>query len=391
MASRKSSPKDKTDSPPNEETFRLLFANHPVPMWVYDLKTLAFLEVNEAAVEKYGYSRDEFLALTIKDIRPAEEVERLLKNVKQKRPVIQHSREWRHQFKNGEIIDVEITSHMLEFEGHKAALVMAQDINERVQAEEKIRQLNAELEKRVDERTRELHEAQEQLVRQEKLAVLGQMASSVGHELRNPLGVINSAVYYIKLVQPDADAKIKEYLGIIEQEIRTSERIITDLLDFARIKSVDREPVSVSDLIRQTLERFPAPPAVEVVLDLPADLPRVYADPRQMTQVLSNLIVNACQAMVSTGSTGTPEGGKLSLYGNVQNDMINIIVKDTGVGIPPENMKKLFEPLFTTKSRGIGLGLAVSKKLTEANGGRIEVQSEAGQGSSFTVWLPVQK
>jgi len=391
MASRKSSPKDKTDSPPNEETFRLLFANHPVPMWAYDLKTLAFLEVNEAAVEKYGYSRDEFLALTIKDIRPAEEVERLLKNVKQKRPVIQHSREWRHQFKNGEIIDVEITSHMLEFEGHKAALVMAQDINERVQAEEKIRQLNAELEKRVDERTRELHEAQEQLVRQEKLAVLGQMASSVGHELRNPLGVINSAVYYIKLVQPDADAKIKEYLGIIEQEIRTSERIITDLLDFARIKSVDREPVSVSDLIRQTLERFPAPPAVEVVLDLPADLPRVYADPRQMTQVLGNLIVNACQAMVSTGSTGTPEGGKLSLYGNVQNDMINIIVKDTGVGIPPENMKKLFEPLFTTKSRGIGLGLTVSKKLTEANGGRIEVQSEAGQGSSFTVWLPVQK
>jgi len=262
------------------------------------------------------------------------------------------------------------------------------DITERVMAEEEIRQLNTDLEKRVDERTQELREAQEQLVRHGKLAVLGQMASSIGHELRNPLGVISSAVYYLNLVQPNADDKVKQYLGIIDQEVRTSEKIISDLLGFARIKSVDREAVSVSELIDQTLLRFPVPASVNVQIEIAGDLPRAYVDPRQMIQVLGNLTTNAWQAMTSTE---TKNSGQLSLCSNLQNDMINITVKDNGVGITPENMKKIFEPLFTTKAKGIGLGLAVSRKLVEANGGRIEVESEAGRGSSFHVLLPILK
>ncbi len=166
--------------------------------------------------------------------------------------------------------------------------------------------------------------------------------------------------------------------------MRTSEKIISDLLDFARVKSVDREAVSVSDLICRTLERFPVPESVQSILDIPADLPQVYVDPRQMTQVLGNLVVNACQAMAPDRS-----GGKLSIIGNIQNDMINIVVKDNGTGISPENMKKIFDPLFTTKVKGIGLGLAVSQKLVDANGGSIQVESEAGAGSAFTVSLPI--
>lgn len=265
------------------------------------------------------------------------------------------------------------------------------EIAERMQAEEETHQLNDELEKRVEERTRELRDAQEQLVRHEKLAVLGQMASSIGHELRNPLSVITSAVYYLKMVQPNADDKIKQYLGIIDQEVHTSEKIISDLLDFARIKSVDREVVSVSDLIHQTLERFPVPPEVEVTVEILEDLPRAFVDPRQMTQVLGNLTLNACQSMLPPASTAAPKSAQLSLYSSVQDDMIKIIVKDNGVGIPPENMKKIFEPLFTTKAKGVGLGLPVSQKLVEANGGRIEVTSEAGKGSSFSVFLPIYK
>ena len=219
-------------------------------------------------------------------------------------------------------------------------------------------------------------------MRNEKLAVLGQLAGSVGHELRNPLAVINNALYYLKLIGADSSEKVKEYLGIIETETHTAEKIITDLLDFARIKSVDVEPVSVSKLVARVLERYPAPKAVNVRLEIPENLPKLYVDPRQMEQVLGNLVINACQAMSA--------GGELTITARQEQEMIAIAVKDTGVGISPENMKKLFEPLFTTKAKGIGLGLAVSQKLAEANGGRIEVESEAGVGSTFTVYLPVK-
>jgi len=151
---------------------------------------------------------------------------------------------------------------------------------------------------------------------------------------------------------------------------------------------VDVEAVSAFRLVERVFERYPAPNSVNVTLEIPADLPMLYVDPRQMEQVLGNLIINACQAMTIGGDS---TGGKLTITARQEQEMIAIVMKDTGVGISPENMKKLFEPLFTTKAKGIGLGLAVSQKLVEANGGRIEVQSEAGKGSTFTVYLPVKQ
>ncbi len=266
------------------------------------------------------------------------------------------------------------------------------DVTARKQAEDALIELNTSLERRVDERTRELRNAQEQLVRQEKLATLGQLAGGVGHELRNPLGVINSAVYYLKLVQPDADEKIKKYHHIIEQEVNTAGRIINDLLDYGRIVSPDRQSVSVPELLQRVLTRFPLPASVQVQFKIPGSLPKVFADPLHVEQVLGNLTTNACQAM--------KEGGTLSISARTSRPpasshlpsgpYLKISVKDTGTGISPEIMQKLFEPLFTTKVRGIGLGLAVSKKLAEANGGTIAVQSEPGKGSTFTLFLPVK-
>jgi PAS domain S-box-containing protein len=257
------------------------------------------------------------------------------------------------------------------------------DITEQKRAELQLAHYAEKLEGMVDERTLELKNAQEQLVRQERLATLGQLAGSIGHELRNPLGVISNAVYFLKIIQPDASEKVKEYLDIIENETKTSDKIITDLLDFTRIKSLDRQPVAVSELIHQTLEHYPAPPSVEVALEIAPDLPLVYVDPQHIRQVLGNLTVNACQAMENIG--------KITISAAAQGDMIHITVQDTGQGIPPEHMEKLFEPLFTTKIKGIGLGLAVSRKLAAANGGRIEVQSEPEKGSTFTVVLPTYK
>lgn len=257
------------------------------------------------------------------------------------------------------------------------------DITDRKRAEQQLGQYADKLEEMVNQRTQELSEAQEQLVRQERLAVLGQLAGSMGHELRNPLGVISNAIYFLKMSQPDASDQIKEYLTIIENEARTSDKIITDLLDFARIKSVDRKAVSVSELIHRTLDRFPAPEQVDVILDIPLGLPLIFADPHHVVQILGNLTTNACQSLPSTG-------GSIEISAALHENMVAIAVLDNGSGIPPENIKKLFEPLFTTKTKGIGLGLAVSKKLAEANDGRIEVRSEAGKGSTFTVWLPAE-
>jgi PAS domain S-box-containing protein len=264
---------------------------------------------------------------------------------------------------------------------------IGRDITEIKRTAEEIRQLNATLELRIEERTRELREAQEQLVRQEKLATLGQLAGGVGHGLRNPLGVIANAVYYLKMIQPEASDKVKQYHAILEEQTRAAEKIITDLLDYSRDLYVDRESLVASELAASVLQRNPASPGVKVEQDFEASLPRLYADSYQMTQVLSHLIVNAYQAM--------PKGGELTIRGRrsslEEQPAVAISVSDTGKGIPPENMDKIFEPLFTTKPRGIGLGLAVCKKLVEANGGRIEVQSEPGQGSVFIVYLPARR
>lgn len=263
------------------------------------------------------------------------------------------------------------------------------EIVERKRTEQQLAKHTEHLEELVDERTRELRETQQQLVRQERLATMGQLAGSIGHELRNPLGVITNAVYYLKMAEPNANDKVKEYLDIIEKEARTSDKIITDLLDFTRIKALDRQPASVSELIHQTFERYYAPESVNVELEIPAALPQIYADPLHVVQILINLVSNACQSMSPADTANEVSNvGKLTVTASILGDMIKIDVQDTGTGILPENMKKIFEPLFTTKTKGIGLGLAVSQKLAEANGGRIEVQSEAGKGSIFSVYFP---
>jgi PAS domain S-box-containing protein len=254
------------------------------------------------------------------------------------------------------------------------------DITVRKKAEEEIRLLNADLEQRVVERTRELTDAQQRLVQQEKLAVLGQLAGAMGHELRNPLGVIQNAIFYLRLVQPEVSDKVKQYHDMIEQETHAAVNIIADLLDFARIKSTDRELVSVSEMIDHVLARNPAPPIMRVKFDFSMDLPLVFTDPSQIEQILANLVENAYQAM--------PEGGQLTIAAVRQRDGVVIAISDTGNGISPQNMDRLFEPLFTTKIKGIGLGLAVSKKLIEANHGRIEAHSQLGKGSTFTIYLP---
>lgn len=260
--------------------------------------------------------------------------------------------------------------------------------------------LNAELEKRVEEKTRELTEAQEELLRREKLNMLGIVAGNVGNELRNPLGVMSNAVFYLSTVLTAADDSVREYLEIIRKEIDVAQLVLSDFSDFFRNITPKVKEVPVEALINQGLAGCIMPENVTVSVELPEKLPMAKVDPSQMRQVFQNLVTNAVQAM--------PEGGALRISGRFVGaglaptqsgcpqrrplqDFVEIAVADSGTGISTVNISKVFEPLFSTKARGIGLGLPICRSFVEANGGRIEVESVLGQGTTFTVLLPIEK
>lgn len=244
------------------------------------------------------------------------------------------------------------------------------------------------LESQVATRTNQLSEAltqleaaQKDLIRKERLATLGQLSSSVGHELRNPLGVMTNAVYYLEATQRDAPPKVREYLGIIRGQIRVSEKIVSDLLDYARIKPPQRSTVAVGPFIEEAMGRVMTPKSVTVVKEFGGP-PAMFVDSVQIGQIVINLLSNAVQAM-------EPDGGTMTIRTRLDGDRLAIDVTDTGSGITDENRDRIFEPLFTTKARGIGLGLAVSRSLARANNGDLSFESTLGRGTTFTLHVPI--
>ena len=258
-------------------------------------------------------------------------------------------------------------------------ILLRREIGDRQRAEEQLKAYTGRLEEMVEERTKDLQDAQERLIRQEKLALLGQLAGGIGHELRNPLGVISNAVYFLQMILPDADDTVKEYLGIISARVRESERTVTALLNLSRTQPTAREKIKVSALVAEALSRCLPPENITVETELAPNLPPVSIDPQQIGQVLNNLITNAYQAM--------PNGGTLTIKAQAEQQHVNLSIADTGHGMSPETMKKIFEPLYTTRVRGIGLGLALAKNLVAVNGGQIGVESIEGQGTTFFITL----
>ncbi len=269
-----------------------------------------------------------------------------------------------------------------------ATVVVVRDITERKRAEEALKEYSERLEEMVDERTQELRDAQQQLLRAERLAAIGQLGASIGHELRNPLGIIKNSTYYLNMKMGGTDEKVKKHLGIMEKEITRSNKIITDLLDFARVRSPTLRKTDANLLVREAISRSEIPENVEVITRLAGGLPPLIADPSQIEQVFINMISNAAQAMTSSDSLEARHGGRLEISTGAEDGFIATEFKDNGRGVSEENLGKLFQPLFTTKTKGIGLGLAICKAIVEAHEGRIEVESEPGKGTTFTVKLP---
>jgi len=260
---------------------------------------------------------------------------------------------------------------------------------ELMSAKEEQERLNRSLENRVEARTRELKSAQDELIKKERLAAIGQMASVVGHEIRNPLAVINNSIYFIKTKVNAAAAattvpiepKVAKHIAIIESEIRQANGIIDEILGFARTRELNPKLTHLNSYLDDLTMSFPFPPHVELVKQLAPENPTVNIDTDEMTQAIRNLIKNGIEVM--------PEQGKMHVRTEIAGDMVRIDVEDAGSGIPKETLEKIFAPFFTTKARGTGLGLAVVKKIVDRHKGRVEVSSVVGKGTCFKLFIPL--
>jgi signal transduction histidine kinase len=221
------------------------------------------------------------------------------------------------------------------------------------------------------------------LQRSERLAAIGQVAGGVAHELRNPLNVVKTSVYYLLNARNPSPEKRAEHLQRIEKHVVLADGVITALSNFAKLPVPNRMSFAVEPCVREALDTNPLPDTIQLTLDCPVSLPPVLADIDQVRIVFANLIRNAREAM--------PEGGRLSITARAVDQGVQIAVADTGVGIPPEQLGRVMEPLYSTKARGLGLGLSIARAVVEKNGGSLRVASEPGKGSTFTVLLQTER
>lgn len=262
------------------------------------------------------------------------------------------------------------------------------DITRTKAVEEDLRISTEQLERRVAERTNALAVAHEDLARKERLAVLGRLAGGVAHQIRNPLAALKNAAYVLdrrfREVAPppfeEASASdIARAIEIIHAEVQRANQIITDLLDYARVRVPIRKSTSIAAVLEQALGGQMVPPEIVIVRAFP-DLPRISVDAGQLQGAVFNILRNAIEAM--------PNGGTLTIAAALRGDTVVVTIADTGPGIPAEVRARLFEPLITTKPLGLGLGLVTARTLIEGQGGTIECVASGEHGARFELTVP---
>ena len=262
-------------------------------------------------------------------------------------------------------------------------------LTERSRAEMALQTLNEELENRVAERTAALESAQKELVGKERLATLGQLTATVSHELRNPLGAMRISTHVLRTRMDTEDDLQVRAVERVERGIKRCDNIIDELLDYSRIKDLDRTVVSIDEWLAALLDEQDLPGGIVLERDLALPNTSVPIDPERLRRAVINVFENACQAMTNNAKTETGDTqSRLRIATRATDDRIEIVIADTGPGIPDEVMAQIFEPLFSTKNFGIGLGLPTAKHIVEQHGGNIEVETEEGRGTSFVLWLP---
>ncbi|MFN2533559.1 MAG: ATP-binding protein, partial [Pyrinomonadaceae bacterium] len=356
-----------------------LFESNPLPMWVYDRDTLEFLAVNDATIAHYGYSREEFLTMTIKHMRPATDIPLLLNSVSRDGG-LKAAGTWKHQKKDGTPIDVEIISHSLIFAGRNAKLVLAHDVTERRRAQDALK------------------ETEEQLRQSQKLEGVGQLAGGIAHDFNNLLTVITG---FCSLAMRGLQAE-DPLLANLEEIKKAGDRaasLTRQLLAFSRKQVLQPKILNLDTVVsdmEKMLQRIIGE-NIDLRAALEPSLGSVKADPGQIEQIILNLVVNARDSM--------PNGGKLTIETDnvyldeeyVRNHVgaqtgphVMLAVSDTGLGMDHDTQARIFEPFFTTKGlgKGTGLGLSTVYGIVKQSGGNIWVYSEVGRGTTFKIYLP---
>jgi len=358
----------------SEEKYRFMFANNPQPNWIYDIETLSFLEVNEAAIEHYGYSKEEFLSMTLKNIRPAEDVSALLEDVRLNTNSYNNAGEWRHLKKNGELIFVEITSHSVIYSGRKARHVLIHDITDTIWAEVEILRKNEELLK----------------VNAEK----DKFFSVIAHDLRGPLSGLKGLTE--AMAENSLDISPEEFHNLAVAMKNSAEnifRLLENLLEWSRMQrgltTFVPESILLSSVIYENMNYFieeATKKEITVSFEIPVDL-FVLADKNMLESILRNLTSNAVKF--------TPRGGKIAVSARVDSDkLVQISIKDSGIGIKKEMIANLFRLDAESSRKGTegeystGLGLIICKDFIERHGGKLTIESEVGKGSIFNFTLP---
>ena len=362
-----------------EERYRLLFDANPLPMWVYDRDTLGFIAVNEAAVAHYGYSREEFLSMTIKDIRSADDVQILVDRISNA-DGFNSAGTWKHRKKDGSVIDVEIISHPLLFGGRNAKLVLANDVTERKRAEDALR------------------DTEGQLRQAQKLEGVGHLAGGIAHDFNNLLTVING---FCALAMRGLQ-KEDPLLANLEEIKKAGDRatsLTRQLLAFSRRQVLQPKVINLDTVVNdmEKMLRRIIGEHIDLLAVLEPTLGNVNADPGQIEQIILNLVVNARDSMpeggkvtIETDNVFLDEGYTSSHLGTQAGPHVMLAVSDTGHGMDQKTMARIFEPFFTTKElgKGTGLGLSTVYGIVKQSGGNIWVYSEVGRGTTFKIYLP---
>jgi two-component system sensor kinase FixL len=355
-------------------------------IYIIDIKSLRFVQVNNGARQNLGYSLPQLQTMTPLDLEPertAEEFQDLIQ------PLLsaQADRveyETLHQRSDGSTYEIQIHLQTTIFGNRDVFVATALDITQRREAQRSVERqrasMQAELEQLVATRTAELERTQSELVQAEKYSTLGKVSGGIAHEIRNPLNAVKTSAYFLLNANQPTPEKVREHLERIDRQVSMIDNVVTALSDVAKLPEANLQSIDLAALLTQMVRGMQLSDPIETSCQFPSDVPLVLADENQIVIAFKNLIRNARDAM-------TPDGGTLTLSADTHHDSVTFHVTDTGCGISEQHQTEIMEPLFSTKARGMGLGLSISKTIIEKNRGEISVQSKLGQGSRFSVRL----